>query len=145
MTLKIHLLCHRKYTTPFTKVNRQMWFREITAVYPKNRNKHINKLREQSAEFFNIKKSGTHSNHCVHDIFPCYIKTLSNCMWHTVSNVRLTMHGNFVTTWNQAAIPSSGTVSASTCGDWENPRRTPMADRRNDIRTPDLPNIKQKL
>jgi len=36
ITLKIHLLCQRKYTAPFTKVNRQMWFREITAVYPKN-------------------------------------------------------------------------------------------------------------
>jgi len=29
-------LCHRKYTAPFTNVNRQMWFREITADYPKN-------------------------------------------------------------------------------------------------------------
>jgi hypothetical protein len=66
-------------------------------------------------------------------------------MWHRLLNVRLTAHGDFVTTWNQASISSSGTVSVSTCGDWENPRRTPIADRRNDIRTPDLRNIKQKL
>ena len=40
-----------------------MLFRHIIIVYPENQ-KHIRKLYDPNTEFFNVKASGTYSNHC---------------------------------------------------------------------------------
>jgi hypothetical protein len=44
--------------------NRLMLFKEIIGVYCENHTEHINTLRGQNAEFFNVKAGGIHSNHC---------------------------------------------------------------------------------
>jgi hypothetical protein len=41
-----------------------MLLREVITVYHETHTKHINMLYEQNAELFNVKGSGTYSNHC---------------------------------------------------------------------------------
>jgi hypothetical protein len=47
----------------YIKINWLMLFKEIIAVYPKNRAKLINTLYAQNAELLNVKVGGTYSYH----------------------------------------------------------------------------------
>jgi hypothetical protein len=53
----------REHFISITKPNRLMLFGKTAAVYCENHTEHTNTLCEQYAEFFNVKGSGTYSNH----------------------------------------------------------------------------------